>query len=91
MSKYNNKDFINALTKKMNDHKIRRCPYCGNEKFSSPEQFATILINDDLLALNLGPSIPAGILVCENCGHIDFFALGALGLLNKKEESMDGK
>ena len=28
--------------------------------------------------------------VCRNCGHIEFFALGALGMLPKKEDKGDG-
>ena len=83
MNKYNNKDFVHALTKKMGGNNIPDCPYCGGKKFSTPEQFATLIIGEDLSGINLGPSIPSGMIICENCGHINFFALGLLGLLPK--------
>ena len=67
------------------------CRFCGGQRFTSTDKLATILIGDDLNSISIGPSIPSGMIVCENCGHIEFFALGALGLLSKKEEATDGK
>ena len=84
MNKYNPNKFITAIQKKLNGRDVPNCPYCGGEKFTSTDKFATILIGDEINNLNLGPTIPSGMLVCENCGHIEFFALGSLGLLNMK-------
>ena len=91
MNKFNPKKFITQLGKKVNGRNIPNCPYCGGEKFTTTEKFATILIGEDLENLNLGPSIPSGMLICENCGHIEFFALGSLGMLEKKDGAEDGK
>lgn len=70
MSKYNPKDFIAAIGSKMNKHRFPDCPYCGGNKFTTTQSFATILIGDDTKNISLGPNIPAGVVVCENCGHI---------------------
>ena len=56
-----------------------------------PTIYAYIIIGKDLTGISLGPSIPSGVVVCTKCGHLEFFALGALGLLPKKEDSSDGK
>lgn len=40
---------------------------------------------------SVGPNIPAGVVVCENCGHMEFFAMGSLGLLKAEEHDGDGK
>lgn len=91
MSKYDPKEFISALGKKMNGRNVPNCPYCGGQKFTSTDKFATILIGDEMSGINLGPNIPSGMIVCENCGHIEFFALGSLGLLSNKGETKDAK
>ena len=81
MSKYNPQNFINALNHKMHGRGVPICPYCGGQNFTSTDKFASILIGDETNSINIGPSIPSGMLVCANCGHIEFFALGSLGLL----------
>lgn len=89
MSKYNSKEFIeriSAIIKK----DIPDCPFCGGKRFTTTGEFGAILTGEDLSNLNLGPHIPTGMVICEKCGHIDFFALGALGLL-RKEEKKDGE
>lgn len=91
MSKYDSKEFITVLGKKMSGRDVPTCPYCGGKKFTSTDKFATILIGDDLSGINLGPNIPSGIIVCENCGRIEFFALGSLGLLKSKGEHKDAQ
>ena len=91
MSKYNPKEFIEALGKKVNDRDVPNCPYCGGEKFTTTDKFATLIIGDDVKSLELGPSIPSGMIICENCGHIEFFALGSLDLLRGEGVSDNGK
>ena len=91
MNKYNPKEFVKVLEKRCNGRDIPNCPYCGGQNFTSTDKFATILIGDDLKSINLGPSIPSGMIVCANCGHIEFFALGSLGLLKETEDNSDGK
>lgn len=90
MGKYDPQKFMNALSK-MVLNKDLTCPYCGGKFFSTPEEYASILIGKDLSSIHLGSSIPSGVIVCQKCGHIDFFALGALGLLEKKEDKSSGK
>ena len=85
MSKYNPNDFIKALEQKMQERSIPNCPYCGGSKFTTTQNFATILIGEDTENISLGPNIPTGMIICENCGHMEFFAMGALGLLKGKE------
>ncbi len=84
MKEYNAENFIKVLRERTNNKEIK-CDICGGNSFTTTEQFASIIIGKDLNSVQLGPQIPAGMLICEKCGHIDFFALGALNLLNKKE------
>lgn len=86
MTQYEPKKFISALDKKAPSSQLV-CPYCHGNKFTSTENYATIIIGKDLSSITLGASIPSGIAICQNCGHIDFFALGVLGLLGKREET----
>ena len=83
--------FISALQKHIKSKSILACPYCGNTNFTSTDSLASILIGKDCNSISIGPSIPAGMLICQQCGHIDFFALGALGLLNIEDGADDGK
>ena len=86
MKKYNPQDFIAALRNRA-PNKLLICPYCQGTQFTTTEDFASIIIGKDLEGINLGPSIPSGMIICQRCGHIDFFALGPLGLLETKEEN----
>lgn len=88
MAKYNPDEFIKAISQKMNGRPVPSCPFCGGQRYTTTGNVASILIGDDIGDLNLGPHIPSGMLICEKCGHIDFFALGSLGLMNK--EGQDG-
>jgi len=90
MNNYNPKKFIERLSEKMNGRNFPVCPYCGGQTFTSTDSAASVLIGKDLSSIYIGPSIPAGIVVCDKCGHIELFALGALGLLPKEEESKNG-
>lgn len=84
--KYESREFIDIVTKKANI-KQHKCPFCGGEKFTTPEHFCTIPMSQDLNDVVLGPHVPAGMIVCENCGHIEFFALGILGIgKNEKDK-----
>lgn len=85
MTKYNPDEFANALMAKCSGSTLRPCPFCGSQEYTTTADFATVLISNDLSNVSLGPNIPAGMVICKNCGHMDFFALGALDLLPKKE------
>lgn len=88
MAKYNPEKFINILNKKISGS-IPICPFCGGQKYTSTDSVASILIGDDTSNLNLGPHVPSGMIICENCGRIEFFALGVLGLMEDSQK--DGK
>ena len=90
MNNYNPNKFIEKLSEKMNGRNFPACPYCGGQKFTSTDSAASVLIGKDLSSISIGPSIPAGLAICEKCGHIELFALGALGLLPKEEVSKNG-
>lgn len=91
MSEYKSNEFISRISQKLPNGSYPTCPYCKGTNFSALPQFASILINTDMKNLNLGPSIPCGMVICNNCGHIEFFALGALGMLDNKENKNEDK
>ncbi len=86
MNNYNPNKFIDKIGTKINSRTIV-CPYCGGVKFTTTDSMSNILLSKDLTALNIGPTMPCGMIICENCGHVDFFALGILDLLQKTENS----
>ena len=91
MKEYDSKAFIDAIMKKTNGFKMVKCPICGGNQFTTTEEFASIIIGKDYHSINLGPSVPAGMIICQNCGHMDFFSLGILGLINNGEDKKDGE
>lgn len=90
MNNYDPNKFVEKLNEKIGGKNLPDCPYCGGKKFTVTDSVASILIGKDLTSISIGPSIPAGVVVCTNCGHIELFALGALGLLPQKEDSDNG-
>lgn len=91
MSKYDPNSFIKEIEKRIVNGKVPQCRYCGGNKFTTTESMASILIGKETNAISIGPSVPAGMIVCEKCGHVDFFALGVLGLLQKEDGNIDGE
>ena len=90
MNKYNNQEFKESLLSRINGRQII-CPICGGTHFSIPEQMSNIFIGDNFDGIQIGQSIPCGMIICEQCGHIHFFALGALGLLPHPTVDKDEK
>ena len=72
-------------------NKFPNCQYCGSKDFTVPTEISSVVLSNKLNTMQLGLSMPAGMIVCTKCGHISFFALGALGLLSKEEDDDDGK
>lgn len=59
-----------------------QCECCGQNNWAVVDQAIGLPISD--LSGNVvipSPQIPTGALVCNNCGNVRVFALGALGLL----------
>jgi len=64
------------------------CEVCGQNNWAVINQAVSVLITDLSGGFMLPPpQIPSAGLVCNNCGNIRLFALGALGLLPKPEEA----
>lgn len=56
------------------------CPFCGRTKYAPLDKFTMVQVQHQGTDIQFGESIPAAILVCSNCGHIDLFAMNPLGL-----------
>ncbi len=91
MASFEADEFIERVVGRMPDSRVPTCPYCGGEKFTTLGKFVSLLIGDNLGALEVGPSVPAGMIICENCGYIALFSLGVLGMLPDGEADTDGK
>ena len=62
------------------------CHRCGQRSFSVLEQITNFSIQEELQGLRLGGhSVPAALVICNNCGAMTPHALGALDLLVKPE------
>lgn len=72
------------VAKMLDERKVNKpCSRCGHEQFALLEEFTNIFINKKAsgdLVIG-GPTVPAAIVVCNNCGAITFHAIGALGML----------
>ena len=93
--KYDSKEFIQKLRERTGGMRLPCCPYCKETDYTTPPEMATILITNSFSGLQLGPTIPCAMVICKKCGHIDYFAIGALGMLpnpdTNKEEAKDVK
>ena len=64
------------------------CPICHQSKYSFVDGYTIDPVQDDYKAVQLGGKIiPSVMLVCNNCGHIDRFSLGVLGLMDNEEQA----
>ena len=58
------------------------CEICNHNDWAVIDQAVSIQVTDLSGAWQIPPpQIPSGGLICNNCGNIRLFALGALGLL----------
>ncbi len=78
MSKYDAQKFLDVLNSKV-PH-FPRCPICNGDDFATVPKYASIPVGDNLGTTTLGPSVPAGMIICQKCGYIHFFSLGVLKL-----------
>lgn len=88
MKSYDSSEFVRVLQEKSKGKSLPRCPYCDGLDFTTPEEMATIFIAKDFNGVQIGPTVPSAMIICKTCGHINFFALGVLGMLPsvKKED-----
>jgi hypothetical protein len=62
------------------------CDICGHNNWAVVDQAVSIQVTDLSGSVSIPPpQIPSAGLVCNNCGNIRLFALGALGLLARPE------
>ena len=63
------------------------CHRCGSLKFSVIDGYTNYPVQPELSGGIIigGPTVPAALVVCENCGAMTAHALGALGLLPSGE------
>ena len=63
-----------------------KCPICKNTAFSVQANYTTILLSESLDEIQLKSFVPAAIVICKHCGHIDLFSLFELGVIDKENE-----
>ena len=82
-------NFKDRLLKKLNERGVRNiCEACGRNNWAVVDQPIGLMISDMTGGLRIPmPQIPAAGLVCNNCGNVRIFALGALDLLPEREEA----
>ena len=82
MTEEKKKQIADALSKRIG---IIVCPMCHQSKYTLIDGFIGEQIQDDYKKIVLGRRmIPSVMLVCNQCGHIDKFALGVLGLMESE-------
>jgi hypothetical protein len=67
---------------------VKPCSRCGHPKFSLLDGFVSFPMSQEI-SNNVvigGPSVPCAVVACDNCGHMEFHALGAIGLLNEQNK-----
>lgn len=81
-------DFKDRLLAKLSERGMRpQCEICGHNDWAVVDQAVSVQITDLSGGFTIPPpQIPCAGLVCNNCGNLRLFALGALDLLPKAEE-----
>ena len=82
---YSPSQFKNALLKKLKNH-IPSCTICGHNQFTMTNDFVSHFCQNTYGTISIGKNVPTGFIICNNCGHIEFFSLGVLGLLNADDK-----
>ncbi len=91
MEKYNSNVFITRLQERLANKAMPTCRFCGGTEYYSGPQYVPMIATDAFDKVALKESIPVGVVVCKKCGHVELFALGALDLLPKRNESVPQK
>lgn len=70
---------------------IIACPICHQSKYTLLDGYFVDVIQDKYQGMQLGGRLlPSVMLVCNNCGHLESFSLGALGLM-ESEDKKEGR
>lgn len=91
MRKFESQEFLKALDERTKGHAIPTCPFCGGSAFTVSSQVAKVIIGENIDEISIGSTIPSGVIVCKKCGHLNFFAIGALGMLGEKGGDSHGE
>ena len=86
MIEYKAEQFISTINKQF-DAENYVCPFCKGTEFITSDSYAVITTASNIPFVTLSPDIPAAMIICEKCGHIDFFSLRVLGLLKEGENT----
>ncbi|MEX0967376.1 MAG: hypothetical protein WD077_09065 [Bacteroidia bacterium] len=74
---FNSQDIIKELNKK---GPVKSCQRCGTRSFEIAEGYVEISLAKNLGGFtNPNQKVPAIVVICKHCGHINFHAIGALG------------
>lgn len=88
MEEEKKRQIANALGKRIGNIV---CPICHQSKYTLLDGYFVDVIQDKYQSIQLGGRIlPSVMLVCNNCGHLESFSLGVLGLM-ESEEKNEGK
>ena len=60
-----------------------RCPVCKNTSFSCQSEPSTLLLTSKFDTIELKTYVPAVLVSCNRCGHIDFFSAVKLEAYNE--------
>lgn len=89
MNEEKKKQIINALSQRVSSFV---CPICHQSKYTFVDGYTVDPVQEDYKGMQLGGKImPSVMLVCNNCGHIDRFSLGVLGLMEKEEKTQENQ
>lgn len=81
-------DFGKKVLEKLQQKGMRtECEMCGKNDWSVVEQPVSVYVSGAFISSH--PQIPSASLICNNCGNMRLFALGALGLLGEAEGTIE--
>lgn len=68
------------------------CPICHQSRYTLLDGYFVDVIQDKYQGMQLGGRLlPSVMLVCNNCGHLESFSLGVLGLMESEEIKEGGE
>jgi len=67
---------------------LQPCSRCGHKNFSLLDGFINLPLTQEVSGNMIigGPQVPCAVTACNNCGNLNYHALGALGLLNEQNK-----
>ena len=87
MTEEKKRQIANALTMRVGNIV---CPICHQTKYTLLDGYFVDVIQDKYQGMQLGGRLlPSVMLVCNQCGHLENFSLGVLGLMESEEKIED--